>query len=73
MTKVATIAADVDGKRVLCRISEDDLKKKFNASGDALMKSVTENRVQIEDAARILIENKKYEEDGSVVILYKDL
>lgn len=73
MTKVATIAADVDGKRVLCRISEDDLKKKFNASGDALMKAVTENRTQIETAARTLIENKIYEDDGSVVIQYKDL
>jgi len=73
MTNTATIAADVDGKRVLCRISAEDLEKKFNATGDALMKAITENRWQIENAARILIENKNYEEDGSIVVRYKDL
>jgi hypothetical protein len=73
MTKVATIAADVDGKRVLCRITAEDLEKKFNASGEALMKAVTENRSQIENAARTLIQNGHYEADGSIIIRSKDL
>lgn len=73
MTKVATIAAQVDGKRVSCRISSAALQKKFFASADAPMKAVTENRSQIETAARKLIENKAYEEDGSIVIQFKDL
>lgn len=73
MTKVATIAADVDKKRVLCRISSADLKKKFYASEDAPMKAITEHRALIETAARRLIESRAYEEDGSIVINYKDL
>ena len=73
MTKVATIAAQVDGKRVSCRISYAALQKKFHASADTPMKSITENRPVIEIAARKLIENRIYEEDGSIVIHYKDL
>lgn len=73
MTKVATIAADVDKQRVLCRISAAVLVKKFRASKDEPMQAVTEYRHQIEAAARILIENRDFEEDGSVTINYKDL
>jgi len=73
MTKVATIAAQVDGKRVSCRISYAALQKKFNTSADLPMKAVTENRAVIEIAARKLIENRVYEADGSIVIQYKDL
>ena len=73
MTEVATIAAQVNGKRVLCRISSTALQKKFNASADAPMTAVTENRHEIESAARRLIENENYEADGSIVIDYKDL
>ena len=73
VTRVATIAADVDGKRVSCRISAADLQKKFKAAPDAPMQVITANRVQIENAARALIENKAFEEDGSIMIGYKDL
>jgi len=73
ITKVATIAAQVDGKRVSCRISYASLRKKFHASEDLPMKAIIENRPVIEIAARKLIESKAYEEDGSIVIQYKDL
>lgn len=73
MTHVATIAAQVNGKRVSCRISSAALQRKFHASALAPMKAVTEYRAQIETAARKLIENGAYEEDGSIVIHYKDL
>lgn len=73
ITKVATIAAQVDGKRVSCRISYAALLKKFHASADLPMQAITQNRAVIEIAARKLIENKAYEEDGSIVIQYKDL
>ena len=73
MTKVATVAAQVSGRRVLCRISLDVLKKKFRASPDEPMKAVANNRSAIQAAARELIENKSFEEDGSIVIRQKDL
>lgn len=68
MTKVATVAAQVGGRRVLCRISMDVLKKKFRASPDEPMKAVAKNRSVIQAAARELIESKAFEEDGSIVI-----
>lgn len=73
ITKVATIAAQVDGKRVSCRIPFAALRNKFHASEEVPMQAVVENRPAIEIAARKLIESKAYEEDGSIVVQYKDL
>lgn len=72
-TKVATIVAEVSGKRIACRIRISDLRKKFNIFPDDPMQSVTENRESIENAARRLIENKMFEDDGSILVQYKDL
>jgi hypothetical protein len=71
-TEIATIAAQVSGKRVLCRIPMTDLSKKFDFSTEEPMKAVTKYRAEIEAAARKLIDNKTYEEDGSINIFYKD-
>jgi len=73
MTKVATIAAQVDQKRVLCRISIEVLQKKFRASEDEPMRAVAENRSVLQEKARLLIEKEAFEEDGSIVIRSKDL
>ncbi len=73
MTKMATVVAEVDKKRVLCRISSESLKLKFGASDDKLMQSVVQHRVVIEAAAKRLIERDVYEEDGSVLIKTSDL
>ncbi len=73
VTMVATIAAQVGGKRVSCRISSAVLQKKFDVSPDAAMKAVTEHRPLIETAARKLIEKKAFQKDGSILIHYKDL
>lgn len=73
MTKVATIAAQVDQRRVLCRISMEVLQKKFQASADEPMRAVAENRSVLQAKARLLIENEAFEEDGSIVIRSKDL
>ncbi len=72
-TKMATVVAEVDKKRVLCRISYESLKSKFGASDDKLMLSVAEHRSQIHDAARHKIERENYEDDGSVLIQTVDL
>lgn len=73
MTKVATIAAQVGGRRVLCRISHDVLKKTFRASATEPMRAIANNRSAIQKAARALIESKAFEDDGNIVIRQRDL
>ena len=73
MTKVATIAAQVDKRRVLCRISMEVLQKKFHASTDEPMRAVAENRSVLQAGARMLIKNEAFEEDGSIIIRMKDI
>jgi len=73
VTKVATIAATSDKKRVLCRISMDILIDKFAASEQDPMKTVAKYRTDIQEVARQRIERDAYEEDGSIVIRACDL
>jgi hypothetical protein len=73
LTKVATVAANVGKKRVLCRISLGILRDKFGASEEDPMRSVSEHRTAIQEAARMLIETERYEEDGSILIRACDL
>jgi hypothetical protein len=73
VSKVATIAAVVNKKRVLCRVSLKTLKGKFGASEKAPMDSLAENRNIVQEAARRLIEKDSYEEDGSILIGPDDL
>ena len=72
MTKTATIAAEKNKRRILCRISLDVLRKKFKASAEAPMEAVAENRLALQEAARKLIEAKAFEEDGSILIRQRD-
>ncbi len=67
-TRVVTVAADVDKRRVLCRISLDILRDKFGASKKTPMQFVAQHRTAIQEVARVVIENGVFEEDGSVVI-----
>ncbi len=62
VTKVATVAADVNKKRVLCRISLEVLIDKFGALEDEPMQAVAQQRHAIQEAARKLIERDAYEE-----------
>jgi hypothetical protein len=73
MTKVVTVAAEVSKKRVLCLISLETLRDKFGASEEEPMQSIAQHRTAIQEAARKLIENEAYEEDGSVLIRARDL
>ena len=73
VTKVATIAAEVGGRRVSCRIKIDDLRKKFHVCPEEPMQSVTNYRTEIESAARKLIDKMDFEEDGSIMVNYTDL
>jgi hypothetical protein len=69
MTKMVTIAAQINKQRVLCRISQKTLRDKFGASEEDPIQSVVQHRIVIQEAAKTLIENEIYEEDGSVLIL----
>ena len=73
ITKVATVAAETNKKRVLCRISLESLRDKFGTSDEEPMRFVARHRTAIHGAARRLIENEAYEEDGSVLIHAHDL
>ena len=73
LSNVATIAAQVSGRRVLCRISLEVLQKFFKATAEEPMSAVKQNRSTLEAAARTLIEKKKFDEDGHVLIQAKDL
>lgn len=72
-TRIATIAAEVGGSRVCCRVAIEDLRTKFHIFSDEPLKAVAEHRYEIEEAARKLIESKTFEEDGSIKIRYQDL
>jgi hypothetical protein len=70
---MATIAAQVNNQRVLCRISQQTLKDKFGATNELPMQSVAQHRIAIQTAARKLIEERAYEDDGSILIKAHDL
>lgn len=68
LAKVALIAADVDKRRVTCRISLEVLEEKFVVSAEEPMLAVSNNRAQLQAIARKLIESGQFEEDGSILI-----
>lgn len=73
MTNMATLVADVNKKRVLCRISLMSLRDKFGDFDEELMPLVARHRPAIHSAAINLIERENYEEDGSILIKTQDL
>ncbi len=74
VTKCVSIAADVNGKRVLCRVPETVLKKRFGAIQDGgPTAQVVANRRVIEAAATELIRRKAFTPDGNVDIKLEDL
>ena len=73
VTNVATIVAQVSGVRVSCRVKIEDLIKKYHIPPEEPMISVTNHRDELENAVRKRVEEKDYEDDGSIMISYKDL
>jgi len=72
-TKVATVAAAQNKKRILCRVSLALLAEKYGASENTPMQIIAEHRDAIQDAARKLIEADAFEDDGSILIRLRDL
>jgi len=73
VTEVITIAAQVSGDRVSCRIDFADIKSKFKEVSEEPLIAIKAYRNEIETAARKLIENNNYEKDGSILISFNDL
>lgn len=73
LTEIAIIAAQYQGRRVSCRVKIQDLKKKFHFFPDQPMQVVTKYRMEIEAAAKKLINRKEFQDDGSILINYRDL
>lgn len=73
VTEVITIAAQVSGNRVSCRIDFADIESKFKEVSEEPLIAVKTYRNEIESAARKLIENNNYEKDGSILISFNDL
>ncbi len=73
LTEIASIVAEVNKGRVMCRISLKLLQDRFGALPEAPMLAIADNRAAIQAAARKVIEREIYEEDGSVVIRDTDI
>ena len=73
MTNVVTIAAQVNGERVLCKISSTNLHAIFPESALDPMEIVSANRSQIENAALRLIQSNSFDPDGFIIINSTDL
>ena len=73
VSKVATIAAEVNKRRISCRISLAVLQERFHASADDPMSAVAENRAAIQAVARKLIEREAFEEDGSILLRNRNI
>lgn len=73
MTNVATITAEVDKRRVPCRVSMEVLQEKFAFFADEPLRAVAQNRSILQASSRMLIANEAFEEDGSIVIRSADI
>ena len=72
-TQVATIVAESNKQRILCRISLNLLITKFGFTDKTPMTIVADHREEIHTAARRLITNGAFEADGSIYIRFPDL
>ena len=69
----ATMAIDVDKIRVLCRISKAVLMSISSDKKADPMKILANNRSLFQNKAKKLIEQNKYESDGSIIIRKSDM
>ncbi|MES9946839.1 DUF1488 family protein [Candidatus Thiodiazotropha sp. CDECU1] len=73
MTEMATVAADVNKERVLCRVSLNILEDKFGVMDDTPVRCIAHHRAVIQEAARKLIQSESFEDDGSILIRSGDI
>lgn len=73
MHEVATIAVNVDKKRVLCRISKEVLNLVAENKEAAPMDTLSNYCALFEGKAKRLIENKAFEDDRLIIIRKADM
>lgn len=73
ITKTATFAAQVDGRRVICHLAATLLLRRYPECAPDPMRALTEHRAAIQSAALRIIERGGYEPDGTVVVRESDL
>jgi Protein of unknown function (DUF1488) len=71
--KIVWFTASVDGKRIDCGISIEALGDHFGAYYDDPLPAFRANRVRIETVAARLIEESRFESDGTLLIRSADL
>ncbi len=69
---VVTFPAELDGKRIVCAISSEALCDNFGGIYNAVIEAFRENRLRIETVAERLIQQGRYEADGSIMIYSHD-
>lgn len=69
---VVTFAADDNGKRVRCAISWEALQDNFGGTQIPPLDCFRSNRGAIESKAQELINRKRFEADGSILIRSSD-
>ena len=71
--KIVWFTASVDGKRIDCGISIEALGDHFGAYYDDPLPAFRANRARIETVAARLIEESRFESDGTLLIRSSDL
>ncbi len=72
MTEMATFAADLNGDRIMCRVETEALTGRWPEHAREPMKALAEHRASIQAVARRLIEEERFEDDGSILIRRSD-
>ena len=60
--------AIVDGRRVPCKVSREALDDHFKAETEGTLHAFLKHRSEIEAKARELIQQQKFQPDGSILI-----
>jgi hypothetical protein len=68
-----TFPAIVDGRRVTCKISREALDDHFKAETEGTLHAFLKHRSEIEAKARELIQQQKFQPDGSILIGTSDI
>lgn len=68
---MATFAADHNGSRILCRIESGALSARDDRP--SAMAALADQRAAVHAVARVLIEEQRFEEDGSILIRDHDM
>jgi Protein of unknown function (DUF1488) len=71
--KIVWFSAIVDEKTIDCGVSIEALRDHFGAYVDDPLPAFRSHRARIQDAATRLITERRFEEDGTVIIRSADL